>query len=180
MNRQERLSTQETPSQAIKLYEEFLRQAPDSIEARTNLGVALAQEGRFDEAAQQYRQVLSRDPRNETALLNLGLAIYKQGDFGEARNQFDKLYKLSPGNQQAFYLLADCDLRLGKFQDAITLVRTGLRCSSGRSGTRIRIGHCLDSGRADAERRGRDRPHDAQRKLRGSRRVDGCIAVCGR
>ena len=27
-----------------------------------------------------------------------------------------------PANQQAFYLLADCDLRLGKFQDAIALV----------------------------------------------------------
>ncbi len=35
---------------AVKLYEELLRNAPDWIEARTNLGVALAQEGRYDEA----------------------------------------------------------------------------------------------------------------------------------
>ena len=107
---------------AIKLYEELLRKAPDSIEARTNLGVALAHEGRYDEAVQQYRQALSRDSRNETAMLNLALAYYKQGDFGKARSEFDGLHKFRPANQQAFYLLADCDLRLGNFRDAIALL----------------------------------------------------------
>ena len=109
-------------AQAIKLYEALLQQVPDSIQARTNLGVALAHEGRYDEALQQYRQVLSRDPQNETALLNLALGYYKQGNFSTAHDEFDKLHKLHPTNQQAFSLLADCDLRLGKFRDAIALV----------------------------------------------------------
>jgi len=109
-------------AQAIKLYEELLQLVPDSVEARTNLGAAFAQIGRYDEAIQQYRQALSRDPNNETVLLNLALAFYKQGDFSQARNQLDALHKSHPANQQAFYLLADCDMRLGKFQDAITLV----------------------------------------------------------
>ena len=108
-------------AQAIKLYEALLQQAPNSIEARTNLGVALAHEGRYDEAVQQYRQVLSRDPQNETALLNLALGFYKQGNFSAAHDEFDKLHTLHPANQQGFYLLADCDLRLGKFRDAIAL-----------------------------------------------------------
>jgi Flp pilus assembly protein TadD len=107
---------------AIKLYEELLRRAPDSIEARTNLGVAYAQEGRYDEAVRQYRQVLSRDSHNETAMLNLALAYYKQGDFSKARNELDDLHKLRPANRQAFHLLADCDLRLGNYRDAIALV----------------------------------------------------------
>ena len=109
-------------AQAIKLYEELLQQLPDSIEARTNLGAALAQEGRYDEAQQQYRLALARDPQNETVLLNLALAFYKQGDFSHARGQLDALHKVYPANQQAFFLLADCDLRLGKLQDAIALV----------------------------------------------------------
>ncbi|HXN48721.1 MAG TPA: tetratricopeptide repeat protein [Bryobacteraceae bacterium] len=107
---------------AIRLYEELLRQAPDSMEARTNLGVAFAQEGRYEEAAQQYRQVLSRDSRNQTAMLNLALAYYKQGDFGKARNLLEVLHQLRPANRQAFDLLSDCDLRLGMFRDAIALV----------------------------------------------------------
>jgi tetratricopeptide (TPR) repeat protein len=55
-------------------------------------------------------------------MLNLALAYYKQGDFGKARNELKGLHKLRPANQQAFYLLADCDLRLGLFRDAIALV----------------------------------------------------------
>jgi tetratricopeptide (TPR) repeat protein len=110
-------------AQAVKLYEELLKQVPDSIEGRTNLGAALAQEGRYEEAVQQYRQALSRDPQNETVLLNLALAFYKQGDFSKASSEFETLHKLHPSNQQGFYLLADCDLRLGKFQDAIALVQ---------------------------------------------------------
>lgn len=107
---------------AIKLYQELLSKVPDSMEARINLGVALAHEGRYDEAVQQYRQALQRDPGNEMALLNLALAHYKEADFTKARNEFLELHKLHPPNQQAFYLLADCDLRLGNFQDAIALV----------------------------------------------------------
>ena len=109
-------------AQAIKLYEELLEMAPNSIAARINLGAALAQQGRYDEAMQQYRKALASDPRNETALLNLGLALYKQSDFTKARDQFEELHKIRQGNQQAFYLLADCDLRLGKLKDAIALV----------------------------------------------------------
>src|ERR1035441_3433006 len=78
---------------AIKLYQELLRRAPDSIEARTNLGVAFAQEGRYDEAVQQYRQVLSRDSRNESAMLNLALAYYKHADRAKARKELDGLHR---------------------------------------------------------------------------------------
>jgi tetratricopeptide (TPR) repeat protein len=109
-------------AKAIKLYEELLQQAPNSVDARINLGAALAHEGRYDEAIQQYRTALSHDPGNETGLLNLGLAWYKQGDFRKAHDRFEQLRKLHPANRQAFYLLADCDLRLGKFKDAIALV----------------------------------------------------------
>lgn len=108
---------------AIKLYQELLSKAPDSVDARVNLGVALAHEGRYDDAVEQYRHVLQRNPQNETALLNLALAHYKEADFTKARNEFLELHKLRPSNQQAFYLLADCDLRLGNFQDAIALVQ---------------------------------------------------------
>ena len=109
-------------AQAIKLYPELLEKNSDSLDARINLGAALAQQGRYDEAMQQYRKVLSRDPRNEAALLDLGLALYKQGDFTKARDEFDELHNRDPASQQAFYLLADCDLRLGSCSSAIALV----------------------------------------------------------
>src|SRR3569833_2048622 len=108
---------------AITLYEDLLQQRPDSIEGRINLGVALAQAGRYTEAEQQYRRVLSQDPTNQKVHLNLALALYKRGDFDNARSEFEFLHKLEPANQQAFFLLADCDLRLGKYKETIALVR---------------------------------------------------------
>jgi len=107
---------------AIQLYNELLQQRPESIEARINLGVALAHEGRYGEAEQEYRQVLSRDPQNEMARLNLALALYKRADFNGAHDEFEAVHKLHPANQQALYLLADCDLRLGKYKETIALV----------------------------------------------------------
>jgi tetratricopeptide (TPR) repeat protein len=109
-------------AEAIRLYEELLQQRPDSMEGRINLGVALAHAGRYEEAEQQYRRVLSRDPKNEMARLNLALALYKRADFGNARSEFEALHEFHPANQQALYLLADCDLRLGKYKDTIALV----------------------------------------------------------
>ena len=56
---------------AIALYQELLKKQPASVEARTNLGVALAKTGRYDEATAQYREALKRDPKNPVVRLNL-------------------------------------------------------------------------------------------------------------
>src|SRR5579885_1835748 len=49
-------------ARAVQLYQQVLKQRPDSIEARANLGAALAHEGRYDEAIEQYRRALAHDP----------------------------------------------------------------------------------------------------------------------
>lgn len=107
---------------AIQLYKELLRKVPGSVEARTNLGVALAHEGRYSEAVVEYREVLKRGPENQVVLLNLALALYKQGDFEEAGAELERLHSLNSANQQAFFLLADCYLRLGRYHDAVVLL----------------------------------------------------------
>ena len=130
-------------AQAIRLYQELLQQRPDSIEARINLGVALAQAGRNEEAEQQYRQVLLQDPANEMAHLNLALAFYKRADFGNARNELDALHKLHPANRQAFYLLADCNLRLGKYKDTIALVEPAFHANPDDAALEYMLGTAL-------------------------------------
>jgi tetratricopeptide (TPR) repeat protein len=60
--------------------------------------------------------LVSADPPDENKLL-------AQIDrVAQARAELETLHQLSPGNQQTLYLLADCDLRLGKFKDAIELL----------------------------------------------------------
>ncbi len=163
-------------AQAIKLYEELLQKTPDSIAAHINMGAALAQQGRYHEAMQQYRKVLSSDPRNETALLNLGLALYKQGDFSKAREEFDELLKLQPANQQAFYLLADCDLRLGRLKDAIALVEPAYEAHPDEPALEYILGTALIQD-GQTQKGDRDRPHHAEWESRGGQRVGGRSAV---
>lgn len=108
--------------QAIALYEELLKLQPDSVPARTNLGVALVSAGRLREAVTQYREALKRDPANSIVRLNLALVWYKQAEFAKAALELESLRKQQPENPQSLYLLADCYLRLGRNQDVVTLL----------------------------------------------------------
>jgi tetratricopeptide (TPR) repeat protein len=101
----------------------LLKRQPDSVEARTNLGVALAKTGRYDEAAAQYSEALKRDPKNPVVRLNLALSRYKQTDFQKAADELQDLRTDHPENQQSLLLLADCYLRLGKNSEVVALLQ---------------------------------------------------------
>jgi Flp pilus assembly protein TadD len=76
---------------AISLYEALIQLQPQSMEARTNLGVALAHVGRYDEAIAQYREALKYARQNPKVRLNLALAQYKEGDFAKAADALIRL-----------------------------------------------------------------------------------------
>ena len=107
--------------QAIALYESLLKLQPNSVQARTNLGVALAHEGRYSEAISQYRVALKEDPENPMVRINLALAWYKQANFEKAGIELERLRRHHPDNQ-SLYLLADCYLHLGRNRNAVTLL----------------------------------------------------------
>ena len=109
--------------QAIRLYEELLKAQPDSVEARTNLGVALARIGRYNDAIAQYDKALRRAPENPSILLDVALAWYKQAVFDKAAATLEHLRAKHPENRQSLYLLADCYLRLGRDRDTVALLQ---------------------------------------------------------
>jgi tetratricopeptide (TPR) repeat protein len=109
-------------SRAISLYQQLVSLQPDSIPARTNLAVALAHVGRYEEAIVQYQQALKRDPTNSVVKLNLALAWYKEAEFDKATSELEGLRKENADSQQVLYLLSDCYLRLGRNSDAVALL----------------------------------------------------------
>src|ERR1700734_3250796 len=50
-------------ARAVALYRQYLERAPNSVDARINLGAALAALGRYDEAAAEDRAALVRETR---------------------------------------------------------------------------------------------------------------------
>jgi len=108
---------------AIRGYHEYLEAHPDSVEARSNLGAALARAGRYEEAIAEYDRALSKSPENPALLLNLGLAYYKTGRPGEAATRFERAASLAPQfKDQVTLLLASCYNTLGRYKQAIALL----------------------------------------------------------
>jgi tetratricopeptide (TPR) repeat protein len=114
---------QEDYTPAIHDYREYLTLRPDTVQAEVNLGAALAHIGQYDEAISWYRQALPSLTYKNPVLLNLGLAYYKKADFNNAHEQFQALQKLEPRNLKVSILLGDCDVKIGKLQDAVDLLQ---------------------------------------------------------
>lgn len=160
-------------ARAISLYEQVIKLQPDSVAARTDLGVALVHEGRYNEGIEQYQEALKRDPENLAVKLDLTLARYKQGEFEKAASELQTLRQKQPENRQVLYLLADCYLRLGKNADAIALLRPSYEADPGGPGGGLCVGHGLDSSWSDFARRGSDRSHPEKGRFRRGKPADG-------
>src|ERR1700736_2920364 len=109
-------------SAAIRDYRKILELRPNEVEAKVNLGAALAHVGQFDEAIAIYRSALTSLKDKNPVLLNLALAYYKKGDLENARQQFEILRDAQPETLQVVILLGDCDVRLAKTDAAVNLL----------------------------------------------------------
>jgi tetratricopeptide (TPR) repeat protein len=108
---------------AIRAYREYLAAEPDSVQARSNLGAALARTGRYDEAIAEYDRALRKSPDNPALLLNLGLAYYKMGRHADAAARFERAIALSPQfKEQVTLLLAVCYNNLGRYKESVALL----------------------------------------------------------
>lgn len=107
---------------AIQAYRAYLKSNPESIEARSNLGAALARLGQYEQAISEYKVALRSAPKSPAVLFNLGLALYKADRFAEATQNFAAAHALSPGNKQLMLLLGDCHLRQGENRQVIHLL----------------------------------------------------------
>lgn len=107
--------------EAIHIYQGLLEKYPNVALLRSNLGAALAAEGRYNEAIAEYNRALKTDP-NPDVRLNLGLAYYKAGDLDNAIAALKQVHTERPSNLQAITLLADCYLKLGQNKQVVALL----------------------------------------------------------
>ena len=108
---------------AIQDYRLILAKYPRINELRSNLGAALAAEGKYTEAVTEYKLAL-QGAANPQVRLNLALAYYKIGDLAQAVETLKRVRSEAPQNSQASMLLADCYLRLGQNKDVVELLST--------------------------------------------------------
>src|ERR1700722_5416670 len=106
---------------AIADFEKALTLKPNLIEARANLGAALAAAGQWDAAIEQDGRVLELSPQNDAVRMNLAMAYYSTGKWNQARIEFEKLHAAHPSDLNTAVLLGYTYNKLGREADAAAL-----------------------------------------------------------
>jgi tetratricopeptide (TPR) repeat protein len=89
---------------SITLFKHALNVIPDNALAHDALGIALAHQGRLDEAIRHYSEALRLKTYAETHI-NMGNALARQGRLDEAISSYSEALRLKPGYGKAQYNL---------------------------------------------------------------------------
>ncbi len=121
MNRGVSLMGQYLYDDAAKAFEEVLAAAPNLVEARLNLAIALFNRNRkedLDAAEKLVGSVLEADPANTRALYFQGIVLQHVGKAEEAIPPLERVVQDRPHDGAAWYLLALCKQRTGQPAEA--------------------------------------------------------------
>ena len=105
---------------------------PNNFAIAGNLGVVLAQQGKYAAAIRQYRRALALNPQAHRLRLNLGIASFKQSHFADAISELERFRQADPNDAQAQELLALSYLQVQRSAETITLL-TNLISSNGET-----------------------------------------------
>lgn len=95
----------------LVLWQQTVEAVAHNHRARTNLGIALIQAGRLDEAIVEFHRAIEIDPDASRAHYNLGNALATEGDLDGAIEQYRRTVALRPDTAEAHYNLG---IALGK------------------------------------------------------------------
>jgi tetratricopeptide (TPR) repeat protein len=110
-----------------------------------NLGVALMEQYKHEDAAKQFKQALGRDPNFALARINLAMADYFLNDSTAAINEAQAALKLAPASLQAQYILGAAYKKDRRYDEAIAALNKVLAVDPKDPYTNIQIGQILSS-----------------------------------
>lgn len=116
-----------TDPEVIRFYSVALGLQPDNTAVLNNLGLALIQADRLQEATTHLERAIEIDPMHSFAHRNLGHAYAAQDSLNEAAEYFRKAIELDPDNAVAYNDLAVTLKRQGNLEDAVELYRAAVR-----------------------------------------------------
>ena len=104
---------------AVEAFQNALKLKPNSLEAKTGLGVAYVNGGATPmQGITLLLEVVKQEPDNRDANLNLGLFSMKSGQFEKAVQRFTTVIKQKPEFEPYFYL-GESYKQLGRKNEAI-------------------------------------------------------------
>ncbi len=113
--------------EAIQAWHAVTERNPRDARAFASLGVVLARETQYKDAAAAYTRAITLNPRLPGIQLNLGLAEYKQGDFQAAIPPLKSALQQAPQNMQARILLGLSCYGANRFAEAAKYLEPAVR-----------------------------------------------------
>ena len=104
---------------SVSLLTDNVSKSPNKHRVHLNLGIALKNRGRIDEAISHYRRVIKLKPDYAEGYYNLGNALLIKGDFKEAAENYFKALTLTPADVDTHYNLGYTLSRLWRFDEAV-------------------------------------------------------------
>ena len=114
---------------SVTLFEHALDVTDDNYVAHTNLGVALANQGRLDSAIWHYSRAVTIQPDYVGARLNLASALAERGRLQEAIAHYTAILRIKPDYADAHFNMGNALMRLGQSEKAILHYTEALRIS---------------------------------------------------
>jgi tetratricopeptide (TPR) repeat protein len=111
----------------VTLWRDCVRKSPQKARPHNNLGYALREEGRLDEAIRHYHEALRIKPDYGEAHVNLGAALALQGKVHEAMGHYAEALRIDPGSVGAHSNMASALVKLGRFDEAANHAYAALR-----------------------------------------------------
>ncbi len=96
----------DTLPQAVENYRQVIDLAPDWVDAHINLGVALYQMGRTEDARVEFLAAVQLDPLNGISRYNLGCVLEEQGEIDQAIEHLRRAARAMPAHADVHFNLA--------------------------------------------------------------------------
>ncbi len=133
---------------SIMLWEHAARVTPDSYIAHENLGQALRESGRLDEAAASYRRALDHAPGNSPHYLavihnSLGIVATRQGNTEAALHHFREAVRFNENFAEPRNNLANALAGAGRPAEALEHYRAAVRLEPELTEPRVGLGSAL-------------------------------------
>ena len=105
---------------AVSIYNEILRKAPDNARARFRVGEILLEHGDYASAAAQADLALKRNETDRQALLLRARVRLQSGAVKDAIKDLEEVLKQEPNSRTGLYFMAEARMRAGQIEQART------------------------------------------------------------
>lgn len=132
---------------AVKVYQDVLTRVPDAPNIHNNLGFALAQLGRYDEALRQFEAAAEQGgpaALQATLLHNWANALEKLGRFAEADQKYALAAKADPSRADVFVNWGNVLVELNRPDDAADRYRQAVEINPDSALGWFNLGHTLE------------------------------------